>query len=72
MFPLYGEKCLSHQAVHNWVEKRGKYFSDDEVVETEVQNWLKQQSKDLYAAGFYALVKRWKMCINVCERYAEK
>jgi hypothetical protein len=21
MFPVYGEKCLSHKAVHNWVEK---------------------------------------------------
>jgi hypothetical protein len=21
MFPIYGEKCLSHEAVHNWVKK---------------------------------------------------
>jgi hypothetical protein len=21
MFPVYGEKCLSRKAVHNWVEK---------------------------------------------------
>jgi hypothetical protein len=21
MFPVYGGKCLSHKAVHNWVEK---------------------------------------------------
>jgi transposase len=21
MFPIYGGKCLSHKAVHNWVEK---------------------------------------------------
>jgi hypothetical protein len=21
MFPIYGRKCLSHKAVHNWVEK---------------------------------------------------
>jgi hypothetical protein len=24
MFPVYGGKCLSHKAVHNWVEKLGK------------------------------------------------
>jgi hypothetical protein len=44
--------------VHNWVKERGKRFYDDEAVETEVRKWLRQQSKDLYAAGFDALVKR--------------
>jgi hypothetical protein len=34
-----------------------KRFADDEV-ETEVQKWLRQQSKDCYAAGFDALVKQ--------------
>jgi hypothetical protein len=29
----------------------------DVEVETEVRKWLRQQSKDLYAAGFDALVK---------------
>jgi hypothetical protein len=37
MFPVYGGKCLSHKAVHNWVKKRGKHFTDDERVEMEVQ-----------------------------------
>jgi hypothetical protein len=41
MFPVYGWKCLSGEAVHNWVEKRGKYFADDEEIETEVRKWLK-------------------------------
>jgi hypothetical protein len=36
MFPVYGGKCLSRKADHNWVEKRGKRFADDEEVETEV------------------------------------
>jgi hypothetical protein len=26
MFPVYGGKCLSRKAIHNWVEKRGKHF----------------------------------------------
>jgi hypothetical protein len=30
----------------------------EEEVETEVWKWLRQQSKDFYAAGFSALVKR--------------
>jgi hypothetical protein len=42
---------------HKWVEKRDKDFIDDEEVETEVPKWLRQQSKDLYAAGFDALLK---------------
>jgi hypothetical protein len=40
-------------------------FADDKEVETEMQKWLRQQSKDFYAAGFNALVKRWDKCINV-------
>jgi hypothetical protein len=35
----------------------GKRFADDEEVETEVQKWLRQQSKDFNAACFGPLVK---------------
>jgi hypothetical protein len=49
-----------------------KCFAEDEEVETEVQKWLRQQSKDFYTAGFDALVKRWNKCINVGGRYVEK
>jgi steroid 5-alpha reductase family enzyme len=31
----------------------------------DVLKWLRQQSKDSYAAGFDALVKRWDKCIDV-------
>jgi hypothetical protein len=58
MFPVYGGKCLSREAVHNWVEKSGTRFADEEV-ETEVRRWLRQQSKDFYDAGFDAFVKLW-------------
>jgi hypothetical protein len=30
-----------------------------------VRKWLRQQSKDFYAAGFDTLIKRWDKCINV-------
>jgi hypothetical protein len=71
MFPVYGGKCLSCKVVRNWVEKRGKHFADGEEMETEVQKWLRQQSKNFYAAGFDALVKRWDKCINVGGGYVE-
>jgi hypothetical protein len=61
MFPVYGWKCLSRKAVHNWV---------DEEVETEVRKWLRQVNR-LYAAGFDALVKQWGKCINVGGGYVE-
>jgi hypothetical protein len=40
-------------SVHNWVTR----LADDKNVEMEVWKWLRQHSKDLYAAGFDALVK---------------
>jgi hypothetical protein len=58
MFPIYCGKGLSCKAGHNWVEKRLKLSADDEEVEAEVRKWQRQQSKDFYAAGFDALVKR--------------
>jgi hypothetical protein len=45
----------------------GKCFADDEEIETEVQKWLRQQSRDFYADGFDALVKRWDKCIMLME-----
>jgi hypothetical protein len=38
----------------------------------QVRKWLRQQSKDFYAAGFDALVKRWDKCISVSGGYVEK
>jgi hypothetical protein len=62
MFPVYGGKCLSCKAVHSWV---ANVLLMPEEVETEVRKWLRQQSKDFYAAGLDALVKRWDKCISV-------
>jgi hypothetical protein len=42
------------------------------VCVTDVRKWLRQQSKDFYAAGFEALVKRWDKCISVGGGYVEK
>jgi hypothetical protein len=50
----------------------GKHFARGEQTETEVQKLLRQESKDFYAVGFYALVKRWDKCINFGGKYVEK
>jgi hypothetical protein len=63
---------VSRKAVHNSVEKfshgRSKVADD----ETEVRNWLRQQSKYFYAANFEALVKQWDKRINVVGGYVDK
>jgi hypothetical protein len=41
-------------------------------VETEVQKWLRQQSKDCYAAGFDSLVKQTDGCVSVGGGYVKK
>jgi hypothetical protein len=35
------------------------------------RKWLRQQTKDFYAAGFDSLVKRWDKCIRVGGGYVE-
>jgi hypothetical protein len=72
MFLFYGRKCVSRKAVRNFVEKfsqgRSKVADDArrgvEVAETTIKN--------LHAAGFDAMVKRWDKCINVGGGYVEK
>jgi hypothetical protein len=38
----------------------------------EVQELLRQQTKDFYFAGFDSLVKRWDKCIDVGGGYVQK
>jgi site-specific recombinase XerC len=45
MFLVYSGKCLSCKAVHNWVEKRGKRYADNEEIEMEVRKWLRHKLK---------------------------
>jgi hypothetical protein len=67
LFPVYGGKCLSLKVF----QLDGKRFADEEV-ETGLRKWLRQHSKDFYAAGVDALVKRWDKCINVGEGCVEE
>jgi hypothetical protein len=43
-----------------------------QMMPDKVRKWLRQQSKDFYAAGFDGLVKRWDKRINVGGGYVEK
>jgi hypothetical protein len=43
-----------------------------QIMPDQVRQWLRQQSKDFYAEGFDALVKRCDKCISVGGGYAEK
>jgi len=72
MLPMYGEHCLSHQAVHNWVQKfsEGRTSIEDEhragrLVEIATPETLQH-------AGFQGLVKRWDKCLNLYGDYVEK
>jgi hypothetical protein len=49
-----------------------KDFRKSQIMPNQVRKWLRQQSKDFCAAGFYAQVKRWDECINVGAGYVEK
>ncbi|GBO20797.1 hypothetical protein AVEN_147038-1 [Araneus ventricosus] len=45
---------------------------DDDDVQHEVLLWMKQQSKEFYAAGCGALIERWDKCSNIGGDYVEK
>jgi hypothetical protein len=68
IFPVCGGKCVSSKAVQPWWQ----IFADDEAFETELRQWLRQQPKDFYAAGFNAHLKRRDSFINVGGGYVEK
>ena len=72
MLPMYGEHCLSRQAVHNWVQKfsEGRTSIEDEHRVGRIT--FRQQPKEFFAAGFQGLVKRWDKCLNLYRDYVEK
>jgi hypothetical protein len=43
-----------------------------QMMPDQVQMCLRQQSKDFFALGFDALVKRWDKCIDVGGGYVKK
>jgi hypothetical protein len=43
-----------------------------QMMSDQVRKWLRQQSKDFYAAGVDALVKRWDKCVSVGGGHLDK
>ena len=72
MLPMYGEHCLSCQAVHNWVQKfsEGRTSIEDEHRVGRIN--FRHQPKEFFAVGFQGLVKRWDKCLNLYRDYVEK
>jgi len=69
MLPMYGEHCLSLQALPLvWPSKTtsfGKRFIDNDAAETTVCAWFQQQPQEFYAEGLQGLVKRWDKFLNL-------
>jgi hypothetical protein len=79
MFPVYGGKCLSHKAFHNWVEKfsqeRSKVADNDplgaEVTETTVKRLVFCGVRRTGKAMGQMYQSWWRKCreINVFPRF---
>ena len=72
MLPMYGEHCLSRQAVHNWVQKFSEWRTSVEDEHRVGRITFRQQPKEFFATGFQGLVKRWDKCLNLYGDYVEK
>jgi hypothetical protein len=69
MFRVYGWKCLSRKVVLNWMANVSLMTK---MLRRRCGSGCDNSSKNFYAAGFDALVKRWDMCIKVDGGYVEK
>jgi hypothetical protein len=63
MFPV-GSVCLLKRFT-TWPINSLKDVRKSQMMHNWVWMWLRQQSKDFYAEGFDAPVKRWDKCISV-------
>ena len=68
---MYGERCLSRQAVHNWVQKfsEGRTSIEDEC---RTSRPVEIATPETLYGGFQGLVKRWDKCLNLYGDYVEK
>jgi hypothetical protein len=49
-----------------------KDVQKSQMMSDQMRKWLRQESKDFYAACFDALVNLWDKCINLGGGYVEK
>ena len=50
----------------------GAQFRDDDEVWSAVHEWLRTRPKNFFFRGIYALVKRWRKCIELEGDYVEQ
>jgi len=50
----------------------GMQFRDDDEVRSAAHEWLRTRPKEFFSRGIYALVKRWRKCIELEGDYVEK
>jgi hypothetical protein len=72
IFPVYGGSFCHVKRLTTGSSNSLKDFRKSQTMPDKVPKWLTQQSRDFYAAGFDALVKRWVKCINVGGGYVEQ
>ena len=72
MLPMYDEHCLSHQAIHNWMQKfsEGRTSIEDEHRAGRPVDIA--TSETLQRVEDRGLVKRWDKCLNLYGDYVEK
>jgi hypothetical protein len=72
MFLVYGWKYLSVKWFATGSRNSLKDVRKSQMTSDQMRKWLRQQSNDLYAAGFDVLVKRWDKCVSVGGGYVRK
>jgi len=69
---------MSRTQVYEWTEtfKNGVSIvetrRDDDEVRSALHEWLRTRLKDFFSRGIYALVKRWRKCIELEGDYVEQ
>ena len=74
----YGDRCMSRTQVYEWIEKFKNGVSivetrrDDDEVRSALHEWLRARPTEFFSRGIYALVKRWRKCIELEGDYVEQ
>jgi hypothetical protein len=71
MFPVYSGVCRIKRFTTG-SKNSLKDVRKSQMMPDQVRKWLRQQSKDFYAASSDALIKRWDKCIIVGGGYVDK
>ena len=70
MLPMYGEHCLSRQAVHNWVQKFSEGRTSIEDEHRAVRAWFPTATKRIFRRRFTGTCEMvgqvfkyvWRLC----------